>query len=72
MIRLPPAIMRANLQWGRFLNAADPSVVEALEQHKFRFAQRPNQVSAGIGRIQFSTSQGSTITCSLDRNPSRP
>jgi hypothetical protein len=58
IVTLPPAIMRPNLQLGKFLDAADPHVVESLEEHKFRFAQRKTQVSNGIGRVGFSTIPG--------------
>jgi hypothetical protein len=55
LITLPPAVMRPNLQFGKFLHGSSGESLDLIERHKFRYRHASWPIARGLSRIGFES-----------------
>lgn len=55
LVTLPPAILRPNLQVGKFLRADSAELLELIEEHKFTYHHAAWPIARGLSQVGFET-----------------
>lgn len=55
LVTLPPAVMRPNLQFGKFLRGGSGELLDLIERHKFRHRHASWPIARGLSQIGFES-----------------